>query len=382
MGRLDAQTFGDRLLAADSRASGFDYMRISLALLVLVFNAATILYGQGFADQMWRGPLHPFIAIIGPMFFSLSGFLIAGSLNRCKSIVEFIGLRILRLVPALLVAVLLIALLLGPIFTTLHLGMYFTDLRVYEYLLNLFGALHLELPGVFATNSFAGVVNMQLWVLPREVKCYVLVALMSIIGVSRPSRQLMMFFVLLHIIAAAYFLSVNTHIHDAPTSFSGYLLLLCFVDGVSMYVFRRSIASNALLFAGAATLSIVLLTVPGGTWFASMPVTYVTVYLGLRNPRRSRVLLSGDYSYGVFLYGFPVQQAVVAAMPSFGHFYLSVAIGLPCTLAFAVASWWLVERPMQGLRPLIGRIGDDALAVKEALRLRCIDWVRRALSNE
>jgi peptidoglycan/LPS O-acetylase OafA/YrhL len=59
----------------------------------------------------------------------------------------------------------------------------------------------------------------------------------------------------------------------------------------------------------------------------------------------------GDLSYGVYIYAFPVQQALMQAFgPQLG---LPVFIG--ATLAFvlplAAASWWLVERPALSFKP-------------------------------
>jgi len=380
---FSSQTLEDRLVATGSRRSGFDYLRIVLAVLLLLVNTAKIVYGEAAATAIWNGPLHPLIAMIWPMFFALSGFLVASSLERCRSLVSFIGLRILRGLPALVVAVLFSAILMGPIFTSLSMGQYFTDPRFYTYLLNMFGQLHWELPGVFTDNQLPNAVNLPLWVVPREAKCYLLLVLMSILGLSKPTRQLLVFLVAMHVGAAVYFLLSNTRIHDAPNTFSGFLLLSCFVVGASLFVFRRLVLYSFPLFVMFALLSLALLIAPGGTYFASIPLTYATIYVGLWNPARSRVVLSGDYAYGMYLYAFPVQQAVAVLVPSPSDWYVNAALALPSAVLLAVASWWLVQRPMEcRLRPTIVRMGDHALAMQERFRLRWVDWVRRALSNE
>ena len=61
------------------------------------------------------------------MFFCLSGFLVAGSLERCRTPISFAGLRIFRIFPALVVEVLLSALILGPLLTHYSLKMYFMN---------------------------------------------------------------------------------------------------------------------------------------------------------------------------------------------------------------------------------------------------------------
>ncbi len=52
-----------------------------------------------------------------------------------------------------------------------------------------------------------------------------------------------------------------------------------------------------------------------------------------------------DYSYGIFLYGFPAQQAVMAVWPSLSPLALCVA-STALVLPFALGSWHLIERPL------------------------------------
>jgi peptidoglycan/LPS O-acetylase OafA/YrhL len=91
--------------------------------------------------------------------------------------------------------------------------------------------------------------------------------------------------------------------------------------------------------------------------FAAVPIAYFSVYLGLLNPARN-IVLSGDYSYGIYLYGFPVQQAVVQLLPTHREWYWNLVIALPVVIVIAVLSWWLVEKPCLARRSLI-QIGED-----------------------
>jgi peptidoglycan/LPS O-acetylase OafA/YrhL len=86
-------------------------------------------------------------------------------------------------------------------------------------------------------------------------------------------------------------------------------------------------------------------------------VTYVTVYLGLLDPARIGPLRKGDYSYALFLYGYPIQQAVVATLGDPGlHWGINLALAYPITFAVAIFSWWCVERPFLKLKPLVHRL--------------------------
>lgn len=56
---------------------------------------------------------------------------------------------------------------------------------------------------------------------------------------------------------------------------------------------------------------------------------------------------SGDYSYGIYIYAFPVQQLIVTAIPGVS---VPVMIGLSfvITLLLAMLSWHLIEKKRCG----------------------------------
>jgi peptidoglycan/LPS O-acetylase OafA/YrhL len=175
-------SLAERLIATHGRSSGFDYLRLGLATLVILDHAVPTTYGDRFRLQY----LQPFSPAILPMFFALSGFLVAGSLERSKTLITFIGLRLIRICPALVVEVTLSAFLIGAAVTTYPLASYFRDPLFLSYLLNVLGDIHYYLPGVFENNPIPGWVNFQLWTLPFELLCYViLTSLVLIVGVQR-----------------------------------------------------------------------------------------------------------------------------------------------------------------------------------------------------
>src|SRR5579872_720444 len=143
-----------RLEATRWRPSGFDYMRLVLALGVICWHSTLTSYGGAEHNLIADVVLFPLAIFILPMFFSLSGFLVAGSLERSKTFLTFLGLRVFRIMPALAVEVLLSALILGPLLTTLSLGAYVRDSEFHAYFLNIVGDIHYLLPGVFTSNPF------------------------------------------------------------------------------------------------------------------------------------------------------------------------------------------------------------------------------------
>ena len=181
--------------------AGFDYLRIGLAIAVLVWHSYILSAGSAALYRAaWGGPFRFLLAIILPMFFALSGFLVAGSLERTRAH-QFVVLRALRLVPALAVEVTLSALLLGAFFTTLPLRRYLTSPELISYFGNIVGFVHFTLPGVFERNPAPGVVNSQLWTIPFELECYIV--LLAISAVLRDRRGFVALVVLLSLVATA-----------------------------------------------------------------------------------------------------------------------------------------------------------------------------------
>lgn len=356
-------TFADKIETADGRPSGFDYLRIGLALMVVFIHVPQVVYGWSVAYPFWMPWLRPLSAIVVPMFFALSGFLVAGSMLRSKTLVTFFGLRILRIAPALSVEVTLSALILGPTFTNLPLSDYFSDRLFFRYFYNLIGHVQYSLPGVFSSNPFPDQVNSQLWTIPPELKCYILMGVLSLVLAFRNRWYLLGVAVAFNVLAFAFYHGAEPgRINVPPIAIVG-----AFLAGVVLFMFRDRIAANFLLFATCLLGCIALLYIPDGDYFIAFPVAYATVYLGTFNPVRHGGDYA-DYSYGIYLYGFPIQQAVTALTGPYRSWYLDLCFVLPLTFIVAALSWRLIERPALQLRSFLP--GMEAIALDLMKRFR------------
>jgi peptidoglycan/LPS O-acetylase OafA/YrhL len=351
-------TVGERWALVGGRPSGFDYMRIFLAISVLVWHSLQVSYGKTAALAVWETPFGTPLATILPAFFALSGFLVSGSLYRNHNLKNFLALRIIRIFPALAVEVVLAALILGPIFTTLPLSEYFTHFKFRAYFLNMIGYIHFFLPGVFENNPELGTVNGQLWTVPFELECYALISIASLVGVFKWPRFIIPFFILVTILVIAW--NATHGIAPAPAGgVNGRVLVLCFFAGVIVYSFKDVIPWKPSWALVAAVAAIAMMRLPTGsgeivTYFMPILAAYATVYVGLMDPKRSFIIDSGDYSYGIYLYSYPVQQTVVHLFGTPGGWMGNIAIALPLTVLFALFSWWCVEKPFQIVRRFIG----------------------------
>lgn len=342
-----SRSISERVRQTGGRTSGFDYLRVCLATGVIATHSASTSYGHASDPIVWAGPQRVVEHLILPMFFALSGFLVAGSLERCPTLVSFFGLRILRIVPALSVEVLLSAMIFGPILSSLDLATYFTSPDFYSYFLNITGDIHYHLPGVFANNPIPRNVNEQLWTVPFELECYIALGGLAVVGIMGKRRLTL---AIVCIGQALWAWQAWKRGEVGVGGANGPILVLCFLVGILFFQYRDKIRLGKPLFVLSIVLCVGLGLLPHGTYYLPIPATYLTVYLGLLNPPRMKYLLSGDYSYGLYLYGFPVQQAFASLGPWAHHWYLNLIVCLSLAFLIACFSWHIVEKPALSLR--------------------------------
>jgi peptidoglycan/LPS O-acetylase OafA/YrhL len=367
MARVNFYSLGDRYSATGGHPSGFDYLRVALSVSIIAVHSCLTSYGLAANDALYDSPLGRLCNLLVPMFFALSGYLVAGSLQRCRTLGMFLGLRAIRIFPALFVEVILSAFILGPLVTILPPQLYFSDPLFFKYLLNAMGDVHFLLPGVFADNPWPRVVNGQLWTIPYELYCYCALAIVALFGLKK-WRVLGPIFVV--VVAIGYLLWI---LHGADSSVvpgtNGVrkpFLVATFLAGVSIYLYRDVLPWSGLYGVAALAGSIALPSLGQyAGFFAPVPVAYATICFGLMNPSR-KILRGADYSYGIYLYGYAVQQTMMHFVPMARVWYLNVLISIPIAILVAAASWHLVERPAGRLRSVLKRLEDRFLAFRQS----------------
>ena len=328
-------------------------MRLILALLVALDHCVTTSYGPVIEARFWATPIRPFLQALLPMFFALSGYLVAGSLERSKTLLMFIGLRIIRIYPALFVEVLLSAFVLGPIMSAFSPRNYFLSGLFWRYLLNITGDIHFQLPGVFLLNPYPNLVNGQLWTIPYELLCYVTLSTLAILW-TRRWRLVSLTITVGVIVGYAIIHALHHHgnFAEMQAALPGLFLVFSFLVGACIHLFRDRLPWDFRIFVAMVAISLVGLNEGGLLVYIFVPfsLAYVTVYLGLTNPTRGGFLVGADYSYGIFLYHFVVQQTVVHLIPAAQHWYVNAIVSIGLATAFAAASWHFIEKPALGSR--------------------------------
>jgi peptidoglycan/LPS O-acetylase OafA/YrhL len=331
-----------------SRDNNFDVLRLAAAVLVLVAHSWAL---TGRAGPTFPGAG---LVVMGvPIFFAISGFLIARSWHLDPRAGAFVVKRVLRLWPALLVVLVFSAFVLGAAVTDRTLGDYFSSPKVTQYLIDN-ARLHTTfiLPGVFDHNPGSDGVNGSLWTLPAEVKAYAIVLALGVAGLLR--RPLMVLAVLTFVIwmlvgdgsTRPYSLA---HALGSPDEIQ---FIAYFVGAALLFSLRERVPLDWRL--GLAAAAALWLTNKSGVelktaaWVVALP--YLIVFLAYSTPAWLRVAVRpGDLSYGIYIWAFPVQQTIMWADGSLSPVAL-LALAAPITYALAYGSWHLVEAPALRLK--------------------------------
>ena len=355
-----------------TRANNFDALRL-LAASSVIFSHS-FLIAEGTQDH------EPLILLTGRqsilglagvfVFFAISGFLVTESFERSRSALAYLLKRLLRIFPGLVVMLVVSAFIIGPLVTTQPLGEYLRRPQVYGYvlgntLLNL--TVH-ELPGVlFVKNPVGLEVNGSLWTLRYEFMMYVMVMVLGSLRLLRPS-------VLIGLLA----LGLACLRWDALGVLGTWGWLLgFFAIGMLLYTLRDTgIFDGRIALAALAGL---VLSVPLRQFIELFPLFggYLAIYLA--TDRRLPVLPAtrfGDLSYGLYIYGWPIEAIVMHLSGGRAAWWQVFLISLPLAAAAAFLSWRFVEEPMLRLKPR--RAGMRDISERAARVLPPPERVRRA----
>ena len=331
-----------------SRYNNFDALRLVAAVAVMFSHA--FLIADGAQKNEWLIRLTGNQSILGLtgvfVFFAISGFLVTQSFEQTRDPVRFMAKRALRIFPGLFVATLLSALVLAPLVTTLEPGAYFSQPAPFRYILgntSLNQTVH-ELPGVMFVNNPVGLeINGSLWTLRLEFMMYVMVL---VLGVLRLLDLPVMLGLLLLGLACLQF--------DKALGFLGGWgwLLAFFAVGMILYRLRATRIFDSRI-AALAFLGLVL-SVPLRQFIPLFPLfgCYLALWLAL-NPNLPviRAARFGDLSYGLYIYGWPVEEGVIWALGGRALWWQVFTLALPAAAVLAFLSWHLVERPALQMKP-------------------------------
>ncbi|MBU0653556.1 MAG: acyltransferase [Gammaproteobacteria bacterium] len=346
---------------AGSRDNNFNLIRMLAAFIVLIEHSFVLVMNASWSkaqvDHLGDILGRPAIDV----FFVTSGFLICASLLSRRNIIDFFVARFLRIYPALLIVLLVSVFVIGPLFTSLALKDYLTDSQTFTYLFKglvlLAGGVDFFLPGVFIDNPYQGVVNGSLWTIPFEVVMYLSLGIGWFVLATFFRKGWMTAFrrmVVVIVVVTGVALIVG-HLHDVHMP-KIIRLAFMFFTGSLFYLFREKIVLSFKIFIVA--LGVLLVSffdekVLFVVYVLVMPyILFYMAYIPGGFVRKYNRL--GDYSYGVYIYSFPVQQMIVATFPSISVAWLLIFSSM-IGVGLGVLSWTFVEKRALNMKASLAR---------------------------
>jgi peptidoglycan/LPS O-acetylase OafA/YrhL len=290
-----------------------------------------------------------------PVFFFLSGLLVAQSLDHSSSNLNFLWKRALRLYPGACLVILISACAIGPLITTLPPGTYFSHPLFFQYLLTCFLVqVYYFLPGVFQHSVLGPSVNASLWSLSLELKLYIALVLSTFIQKKSRIPLTATAILILFIIGTFFSSPTERQLKDIfSTNFVLYPyteLSVYFLIGNLCYYFRSRITIRNYW------LPVILVTWWPGfhspfsdlAGFLLIPAL-VLFFSASQTKWIHTITPKPDLSYGLYVWAFPTEQLVTNYLhPT--NLTIRFLLVLLFTTLVAFLSWNLVEKPALGLK--------------------------------
>jgi peptidoglycan/LPS O-acetylase OafA/YrhL len=335
-------------MSRSGRNHAMDLLRIVFAACVLLSHAPEITDGNPSRELLYRLTHQLTFGAFGvDGFFLLSGYLIVKSWTANPKLLPYLQKRVLRIVPGSLVAALVSTLFAGLLAPGVpHFFHHFTGRFPVSLLLLTSPATPPVFPGIANAQ-----VNGAMWTIAYEFRCYLLVALFGVLGLMRYRIVWLCATLAVFIVLASPALQAKLYFHTTylitgdPKFLYG--LTATFLAGGCFYLYRESIRFTPLLALLSGVLLVALKLVAPQYRELGLVVLggYLLFYLvSLRSAALNWMRRVPDISYGLYLYGWPVEIGWIWYFR--GSPWLTFAGAFAICIVLGWVSWEFVERPM------------------------------------
>lgn len=355
------------------RQNNFNTIRLLMALLVVWSHSFALFLGSEDNEPislLMNGTYNA--GNIGVLvFFVVSGFLITHSFQRSNSVRNYMVRRIRRIHPGFIVATTICAFIVIPLYS----NMMKMDASEVVKVFGLNALLQNYMPPstAFATNPSPAAVNGSLWSIPFEFWCYILVAVLGVIGLAK-ARWLLVTAVLailfarigLDVLGRKPGLGIIGDIIGWPYLWTK--VLPSFLFGMIAYNLRDLIPRSLGLLLGLLAASLVAAHISATAVHLIFPAAmgYGVFYLAFSPVKLPDAAKWGDFSYGTYLYAFPIQQMLAASYLFTLSFAQLLGLSMILSLGAGIFSWHVVEKhflPPMKRRTKAGSLDPEAKIV-------------------
>ncbi|WP_233346234.1 acyltransferase family protein [Hyphomonas pacifica] len=340
-------TCGDQTVPNDPLFGANHLTAVRWGLAGLVALGHIFLLTDGYEPirlHQWTGG---YMAVNG--FFILSGLLIAKSLSTRRNLGTYLRSRLLRIYPALIAMALAFILVFAPFFSEPGGIERIWSAETWRYALRVLAMGDPEHApgGIFAGNLEADF-NGPLWTIRFEMLAYLAAAFGFFTGLLGGFKRVIAAYL---IVQLSYLVLPN--VVDFATLSAGALSLLrlssAFLMGMVLWHWPAARRPHSLIVASLAALFVLFGAGPVGELLANLALIALLLRLGLPNRQNATVSAIPDYSYGIYIWHYPVMQGVLFLQPSISPVMLAI-ISIPGFILLSALSWHLIEKPALRLK--------------------------------
>lgn len=337
----------------DLKNNAFDFVRLLFALFV-VYAHSRYLYGAPdilhWEDSHFSNLHAGSIGVWG--FFAISGFLVTNSFLKSNSLTEFLTKRFKRIFPGFWCSLLVCALMFAPLWYFLKIGTLtnFIDINgihIWKFLVtNLDAAIQTQSIGSLVSDT----INGPYWTIRHEINCYIILAIsLSITGSNYKLQRYILLGLTILLTGIRLLFTYNASFSSAYPLWFGderfLLFLVIFMWGATLGIYQDLLKPNWT----SSLLSLGLLVVATQANFLPIvfPVcfSYLVICLCFILPFRNIGKKFGDYSFGIYLYHWPVRLTLqmLGFQEKLG-LWPFIMLNTACTLPLAYLSWHYIEK--------------------------------------
>lgn len=334
--------------------NNLDLIRLILASMVIYGHAPVFVNATGQTDFIAKYLHFTYSGNLAVLtFFLISGLLVSNSLFTKANWKVYIISRIFRLLPGLMF-VSLCTIIICSYFSNENFLTYISHSLDYVYK-NAILEIQYEINNVsfmrdnYPMPQYANTINGSLWTIPLEFKMYLM--MLGIWFVSRCFAQtkIVLYGLLIGMVYPLFIpesvLGGAETLYMIPAFFMGSILAiekkninLNMYLPISLIILGKCIDHNAIV----------------GNLLVMFGATLIFVWLAsCRFLQKFR--FSHDISYGVYLWGWPIEQLIGYFFPYLGY-YKFLLLSLPVTFLLAYITCVLVEEPSQKLGRKVCRL--------------------------
>ena len=341
----------------DSKKNSFALLEFLLAILIIYFHAYPLYYGPSTtnSDLFSRYFSVQLGNVVVAMFFVISGFFIIDSLNRSKSIGEYLKKRIKKIYPPLIFFLLVFSLIIGPLVADpggtkylLHTSNYMNYITSN---LLFFQNNSYSIVGIFEKLPYPLAISGSLWTIKHTIYTYLCIIPINkyIIKDKKNNYGFCIFYLILFIIALISEFGILDKFYGTVATWNPNLslfiefksfvkLLYFFCSGILINLFKDKIKVNLFTVSIFIIIFILGTVFKKNTYLIYLFIPYLTILLGsIKLPFSIK-----PYSYHIYIWGFAVQQLIIFYKPNI-LLLNYIVLGVVISIIFGLVSYYCTE---------------------------------------